>query len=154
MTTKVESFVDMQFSNKNIFAAAALYGNKPSPSWMMAPTFNDPRVKALSKKVKIESHPRTEELFTNKIKSGKYPLFWDTLVEISTKDGNSYNLEINAPKGTPANPLTESEVIEKFRTNASYSPLFSRKVDAIIEVVDKLEKLADTTELTNLLTVA
>jgi len=154
MTTKVKSFVDMQFSNINIFAAAACYGNNPSPAWMMPATFNDPRIKSLSKKVRIDKHPRSEELITSKIKAGKLPIFWNTIVEITTKGGRKFSKEITAPKGTPANPMTEVEIVKKFRTNASYSVIPGSRVEEIIQIIKALEKLDDIAELSKLLVTA
>jgi 2-methylcitrate dehydratase PrpD len=149
--TTIESFADMQFSNAYIFALAAYYGDRPSPAWLMPSIFSDPKVEALSKKVRVEVHPRTEELMTNKIKMGKLPVFWDTIVEIMAKGGRKFTIEISAPKGNPANPMTEIELMEKFRTNASYSVLPSSRVNDIIRIINALEEVNDILELTGLL---
>lgn len=150
-TIKIESFADMQFSNVYIFALAAYYGDRPSPAWLMPAVYNDARIEALSKKVRVEVHPRTEELMTNKIKIGKLPVFWDTIVEIMAKGGRKFTIEISAPKGNPANPMTEIELMEKFRTNASYSMLPSSRVNDIIRIINALEEVNDISELTGLL---
>lgn len=152
MTTEIESFADMQFSNVNIFAASAFYGSSPSPAWLMPTSFNDPRIKALSNKIKIEIHPRSGEFIADKIKAGKLPSFWDTIIEITAKGGREFTVEIARPKGTPANPMTEMELIEKFRTNASYSILPSNRSEDIIQITKELEKVDDITKLTRLLT--
>ena len=149
--TTIESFADMQFSNVYIFALAAYYGDRPSPAWLMPSIFSDPKVEALSKKVRVEVHPRTEELMTNKIKMGKLPVFWDTIVEIMAKGGRKFPIEISAPKGNPANPMTEIELMEKFRTNASYSMLPSSRIKDVIEVIKGLGGVDDVTQLTRLL---
>ena len=146
--TKIESFADMQFSNAFIFALACYYGSKPSPSWLMPTVFGDPRIEALSKRVKVEMHPRTEELMRSKIKAGKMPLFLDTIAGITTKGGRKFTIEITAPKA-----MTETELLEKFRTNASFSILPSSRVENIIEMTQGLEEVDDITKLTRLLLV-
>ena len=151
--TKIESFADMQFSNAYIFALACYYGSRPSPAWLMPSVYNDPRIKALSKKVRIELHPRIEELMRSKIKAGKVPLFMDTIVEITVRGGRKFTVEITAPKGSPTNPVTEIELVEKFRTNASYSMLPNRRVGKIIEMIKGLEEVDDITNLMKLLVV-
>jgi 2-methylcitrate dehydratase PrpD len=151
MNTEVESFVDLQFSNVNVFSLAAFYGNSPSPAWQMPVTYDNPRIKGLSKKVKIETHPRSENLITSRIRAGKLPVFWDTIVEITDRGGKKFTTEITTPKGTPDNPMTETELVEKFRNNASYSILASSRVEQIIEIMKCLEKVDDVTELTRLL---
>jgi 2-methylcitrate dehydratase PrpD len=146
--TKIESFADMQFSNAYIFALACYYGSKPSPAWLMPNAFGDPRIEALSKRVNVEMHPRTEELMRSKIKAGRMPLFLDTIAEITTRAGRKFTIETTAPKA-----MTEMELLEKFRMNASYSMLPSSRVETIIEMTQGLEAVDDITKLTRLLVV-
>jgi 2-methylcitrate dehydratase PrpD len=70
-----------------------------------------------------------------------------------TAKGQTFSEDIAAPKGTVENPLTEAELLDKFRNNASFSTLSANKVEAIIERVADLEKLEDVTDLTRLLTI-
>jgi hypothetical protein len=49
--------------------------------------------------------------------------------------------------------MTETELLEKFRTNASYSILPSSRVENIIEMTQSLEEVDDITKLTRLLLV-
>ena len=153
LNTDIESFLDIQFSDAYIFAVAAYYGKSPGPGWQTPDIFNDPRIRALSGKVKVETHPQAEELEISKIKSGKLPVFTDTVVEITAKGGRKYTIDVPAPKGTPANPMTETELADKFRTNASYSMVTGDRVEDIIRIVLELEKLDDITALTRLLAV-
>jgi len=153
MGVKVTNFADMQFLNAYIFAAAILYEDIAGPAWQMPAIYNRPELKALAKKVKIEEHPRTTELLTALIKSGKFPRFSDVIVEITAK-GQKFTAEEVAPKGAPANPMTEVEILAKFRNNASFSMLTSSRVEEIIEMIGQMERLDDITKLTRLLTIS
>lgn len=152
MTTELEGFSDMQFSNANIFAVAACYGDSPGPAWQMPTVYNDVRVRSLVKKVKVEKHPQAEEFITRKIKASRLPVFWETIVELTAR-GKKFVTEVNRPKGTPSNPLTDTELVEKFKVNASYSMLPSSRVEEIIQTIGDLERLDDSTILTTLLAV-
>ena len=151
MMTEVESFADMQYSNVNIFAVAAFYGDRPSPAWQMPLIYHDPQVKVLARKVRIEKYPGSDELIADALKKEK-PLAMNTLVELSAR-GGKFMLEVKTPKGRPSNPLTEAELIEKFKMNASFSMLPSMRIPEIITTILGLEELDDIGRLTRLLTV-
>jgi 2-methylcitrate dehydratase PrpD len=119
----------------------------------MPTVYNDARVRALVKKVKVEKHPQAEEFLTRKIKASRLPVFWETIVEITAR-GKKFAMEVNRPKGTPGNPLTETELVEKFKVNASYSMLPSSRVKEIIQTIGDLERLDDITSLTKLLVIS
>ena len=65
-------------------------------------------------------------------------------------DGTKQRLRIDAPKGSTENPMSWEEVQAKFRMN-SESIGDEKRLDAIIEMVTKLENLSDAAELTELL---
>lgn len=133
-------------------ALAAYYGHSPSPAWEMPATFNDPGIRALMHKVKVELHPQASELMTSLIKVGKLPNFWNTIVEI-TAGGRKFSTEVSVRKGGAENPMTTAELVEKFRVNAAYSRLKSSKTEQIVQMIDQLDKVTDVTELTRLTTV-
>ena len=62
--------------------------------------------------------------------------------------------KVEEARGSPSNPLTNEELIEKFRDNAGYCALGSDKVEKAIETIYRLEKIDDIKELTALLTVS
>ena len=163
----VRSFADVQFVNSYIFAIGAYYGRDPSPAWQMPAIYDSPEVKALARKVKVELHPKTDAFIIESLKAGGWPHFSDTIVEISAKgkkfstevlpaQGTSqlFQFEATSPRGNRANPNLKSDLIDKFRVNASYSMLSSNKIEQIIEMVDNLEELDDITKLTRLLTIS
>lgn len=149
---KIESFADMQFSSANIYAVAACYGDRPSPAWQMPVVYDDPKVKALAQKVRIETHPQTEELITSRVKVDKPPAIWDTIVQITAR-GKKFTSEVTEPKGVSTNQMTEAELVEKFMVNASYSMLPTSKAEQIVQTITNLEKLDDITKLARLLTI-
>jgi 2-methylcitrate dehydratase PrpD len=149
--TELRQSLDTQFVNAYIFALAVYQGRKPGPDWQSAATAKDARISKLMKKVRVQLHPRAGELMRNLIKAGKEPSFRDTIVEVTAK-GKKFTAEVKYSKDSPANPMTDNELKEKFRNNAYYSSLRASKVDKIIEMINDLEKITNITELTQLLT--
>lgn len=149
---EVASFADMQFSNVNIFSVAAYYGDIPSPAWQMPMIYDDPRVRALAKKVKVGAHPDAERYIVESAKTGKRAAV-PCLVEIRAR-GDTFVTEVTkSPRGTTGDPMTEAELVEKFATNASYSPLPSDRVEEIVQTIGELEELPGISRLTRLLTI-
>jgi 2-methylcitrate dehydratase PrpD len=48
---------------------------------------------------------------------------------------------MKAPRGSKEYPATRDELLDKFRTNASYSMIKTSKVEAVIEMIDHLDDL-------------
>ena len=103
----------------------------------------------MAKKVKIDLHPKTDEIIAENIKAGRKPGFRKAIVELRAK-GRTFITEIEAPKGEPGNPLTESDLLVKFRHNATFSSLEQNRVDGIIDATLSLEKLDKVRKLANL----
>ncbi|OGO04797.1 MAG: hypothetical protein A2Y73_02035 [Chloroflexi bacterium RBG_13_56_8] len=152
LMTQVKSFADMQYSNVNIFAVAAYYGDRPSPAWQTPIVYNDPRVKALVQKIKVEVHPQSDEVVAEALKAGKAIEVPD-IVEIKAKGRTFVHQTTEARKGTSANPMTKAELVDKFMINASYSPIASDQSQEIVQTIDELEKLSDICQLTRLLSI-
>jgi 2-methylcitrate dehydratase PrpD len=70
-------------------------------------------------------------------------------VEI-TSQGRVFITEVTAAKGTVANPMTDSELEEKFSQNASYSVLRTAQAKKIIDTCYELDKIDDMAELIEL----
>lgn len=148
----VRSFGDAQFRNTLIFALAAYYGDTPGPAWQLPATINDPKIRALMEKVKVEVHPRASELLAKQMKTSSGTFFADTIAEITAK-GRKFTTEVSVHKGKPENPMTEAELVEKFRNNASYSMLKSSRVEEVIQMISALEEVDDIAKLTRLTTI-
>lgn len=70
-------------------------------------------------------------------------------VKVKMKDGKEYEKGTNACKGTPQNPWTEEEVMEKFIRNATMV-ISEAKAMRLAETVRKLDRLSDISELMKL----
>jgi len=145
----VETNEDAQFSNAYLIALGTCYEGTPGPQWQMPSSWDNPKVRQLMPKVKVRLHPRAEELEAEKLKTGGNPVFWNSIIEISAK-GEKFTTEVTTPKGMPANPMSVSELEDKFRHNASFSLVNQDKVERIIETIWSLDKLDNVTKLTRL----
>ncbi len=87
-----------------------------------------------------------------------YPSDWEQLevfpgrVSVRMKDGQTHQHMVPYPKGDPQNPLTASELNEKFARLAG-SLLTDTQLSQLSSTCDQLEALADLTVLTRQLTV-
>ncbi|OGO19579.1 MAG: hypothetical protein A2Z15_07580 [Chloroflexi bacterium RBG_16_50_11] len=74
-------------------------------------------------------------------------------VIIKMKDGMDYKEEVEHCLGSVVRPMTFEDVTKKFRECApcSVKPLSSEKVEKVIDMVGRLEKLNDATEIIKLL---
>jgi len=149
---EIKTQEDAQFADAYLYALGACYEGPPGPQWNLPISLNNPKVRNLMPKVKVKSDPKLEEILTEKAKSGGVTVFWNSIVEISAY-GEKFTKEVAAPKGSPANPMSISELEEKFRHNASYSVLSGNVVGDAIKMIGELEKLGDITKLTGLLAV-
>lgn len=154
MGMDLKSSEDMQFRNVYVFALAVYHGRNPGPAWQLPSVFNNPLIKILAGKVRVEPHPRSKEMLSKKIKSGKHSIhFNDVIVEITAR-GKKFTTELSSTDGSHEDPMTETEIIDKFKNNASYSMLKSSKTEEIIHMVSDLEKVDDSTKLMRLITVS
>ena len=83
---------------------------------------------------------------------GDDPAFdrYNTVVEVTTCDGETHNGEMSVPRGFPQNDMTEAELLTKFREQASYV-LSNEAVGDVIEFVTALEDQSDVRGLFDLL---
>lgn len=77
------------------------------------------------------------------------------LVEIKTDQGKIYSKRVEFAKGNPKNPVTMEETRENFRRCANYAAksLPKDNIEKAIEIIDKMEHIADISELTKLIVV-
>ena len=119
-------------------ATALLYGGVESKDFNLAQLTN-PKIYELMPRVRLYSD---SELTRN------YPCKWISRVEIITRAGQRLEGICELPKGDPANPLTEGEVIQKFKI-LSKNALSSKAVERILERVMNLEQVDDVVNLLN-----
>ncbi|MGE5841736.1 MAG: MmgE/PrpD family protein, partial [Deltaproteobacteria bacterium] len=70
--------------------------------------------------------------------------------EIVTKDGRTFRLRVDHPRGHARNPMTDQEVIAKFKDTASVR-MTETQMDRLIETVFASDKLDDIGELLKLM---
>jgi 2-methylcitrate dehydratase PrpD len=74
-----------------------------------------------------------------------------TIVEVELADGRRVSGRADFGKGSPANPMTDSELSDKFRQCAAWARVPAARAEAILEVLWRIDALADVNELTRLL---
>jgi len=85
--------------------AAALVDRQVTPVQFTMEKIMDPKIREQLNKVEVVADPEIEKVF---------PALQRVIVHITTTDGSSYSKQLDFPKGDPRNPLTDSEVEEKF----------------------------------------
>lgn len=103
----------------------------------------DARILALMKKIKFTIADDELNQFA--------PHLWGTIITMVTRDGNRYEERVSLPKGEPENPMSEKELKEKFEALASLVGIKKEKINEIVAVISRLEKIDDIAELVNLL---
>jgi 2-methylcitrate dehydratase PrpD len=71
-------------------------------------------------------------------------------VSVELKDGTRYSYTAKIAKGDPRNPMTEAEVMGKFRGNAQQA-ISEKQTEAVIEAVTKLETISNVKSIVDLL---
>ena len=73
------------------------------------------------------------------------------VVTVTLRDGGQHSNEVFIPRGAPENPLTEEELITKYKDCASLV-LPPEVIERSLELVSHLEEIADISELVDLAT--
>ena len=73
--------------------------------------------------------------------SRAFPQQWPAHVEVTLRDGRSFERLVPYPKGEPEAPMTESEIEDKFRDLATVA-VTEEAADAIIRAVHALDRSA------------
>ncbi len=103
---------------------------------------NRPDVQAMIEKVDFGVHPEAEAAGFDKM---------TTILEIEMADGQVIRGRADFGKGSPANPMTDDELSDKFRQCAAWGGLDSGRTERVLDLIWNLEKLTDVTQLTSLL---
>ena len=103
---------------------------------------NRPDVQALLRRVQFGVHPEAEAAGFDKM---------TTIVEVELDDGSVVKGVADFGKGSPANPMSDDELFHKFRECAAWGGFDAQQAQAVIDVIWRIEELADVRELTHLL---
>src|SRR6266446_8572752 len=103
---------------------------------------NRPDVQEMIRRVRFYSDPEAEKAGYDKM---------TTIIKIIMKDGRTITGSADFGKGSPSNPMSYDEVAEKFQGCAAFAEWPAPKATQIIDLVRKLEEVADVRALTALL---
>ena len=99
-------------------------------------------VQALIRRVDFGVHPDAEAAGFDKM---------TTIVEVELDDGTIVKGSADFGKGSPANPMTDAELEQKFFECAAWGGLDAARARRIVDMVWRIEELTDVRELTRLL---
>ncbi len=102
-------------------------------------------VRRMMKKIEFGVHPEAEAAGYEKM---------TTIIDIKLGDGRLVSGRADFGKGSPANPMSDKEVADKFRECASWGGLPAKNIEKVIDIVFSLEQLKRTSELTRLLVIS
>jgi 2-methylcitrate dehydratase PrpD len=132
------SVVDAQFSMPFGAAVAIVNGSAFLDQYSLE-NISSPGIRELMPRVFCIEDPEIEKEFPQK---------WPAKVEITSKLGKKYSIQLEYPKGDPENPLTWNEIISKFESLAT--AVFSGDVcSEIVTQVRGLEKMTEVIQLMN-----
>jgi 2-methylcitrate dehydratase PrpD len=103
---------------------------------------NRPDVQALLQRVEFGVHPDAEAAGFDKM---------TTIVEVELDDGRTVKGSADFGKGSPANPMSDDELEEKFVECAMWGGLDRSQAQRIIGLVWRIDELENIDELTRLL---
>jgi 2-methylcitrate dehydratase PrpD len=105
---------------------------------------NRPDVQALLQRVQFGVHPDAEAAGFDKM---------TTIIEVELDDGTVLKGSADFGKGSPANPMSDDELFHKFRECAAWGGLNRDEAQRVIDMMWKIEDLANAADLTRLLRV-
>jgi len=121
--------------------AAALVERQVTPSQFTMEKIMDPAIRAQLQKIEVVADPEIEKAF---------PALQRVIVHIDTRDGRSFNKQLDYPKGDPRNPLTDKEVEEKFSALAE-GVLSTDAQKRVKDAIWNLERVGSVSELMSLM---
>ena len=131
-----KSVVHAQFNARYTFARALMDGRIDLNSYTL-PAVTDPAVAELAARVSVSIDP--QEAATDMAPSK---------IKVTRKDGTVLEVASRMIPGSPEAPMTQAEIIEKFKGSLSFGLDFPEsEAAAFAEVVLAIEDLADVSEL-------
>jgi 2-methylcitrate dehydratase len=101
----------------------------------------DPRIRALLGKIKVVANAEIDAMFPGTKRA---------IATITTNDGREFVETVDHAKGSPSNPLSDEELIAKFRANSS-AVISRERQDKIIAATWAFEQITDLREYLKLL---
>jgi 2-methylcitrate dehydratase PrpD len=103
---------------------------------------NRPDVQAMASKVRFGVNPEAEAAGFDKM---------TTIIEVELTDGRVLSTRADFGKGSPANPMSDAELSDKFRQCAAWGGLAAAQAEAVLAMLWRIEELGDVRELTRAL---
>jgi len=119
-------------------AAVALLGEPRDPGSFLVDAVNDPMTRALAAKVEIVVDPAIEAV---------YPRQFGASMRLELADGTTHERTVMECHGTPADPCSEQEHLDKFRWLAG-SVLPASAVGELTTLIETVPALASVRDLT------
>ncbi len=121
--------------------AAAVVDGNVLPSSFEEEKLRDPRIWATLPKIKVVADSEIDSLF---------PAVKRAIVRITTTGGAVYEEQVDHAKGSPQNPMSDDDIVAKFRANAA-AVLTPEQQQRVIEATWALEDFADIGDYMHLL---
>ncbi|MGQ9477656.1 MAG: MmgE/PrpD family protein [Candidatus Bipolaricaulia bacterium] len=121
--------------------AVAIAKGNVLPSDFTKAALKDPLVLELLPKIKVVANPEIDRLF---------PRVKRAIVTITMEDGKSFRKEEDFAKGEPERPLSDEELLAKFRANAGAALTVPRQ-EELVEATLALEDFPDIRDYVRLL---
>lgn len=125
-----------------IIAVAAVRGKIESAD-ILEDRRADPRVKSLSNRVRLVGDAAMDA----------WPGHAPAVVEVTTRDGRTLSARVDEAKGRRDNPMTKAELEQKFMDLAT-TRISKSSATRLMELVYRLDRVADVGEIAGLLQVA
>ena len=140
------TFIDGQFSIPYTVATAVVTGSVFIDDFTEE-AIRRPEIRDMMTRLKVNIDPDIEA-------SEPLNCFAGARVTIRTRGGDEYSDRIDHVKGTPENPMSFDEVVDKFRRCMPFSakPLPAKNVDEVADMVRDLEHVPDVSLLAERLT--
>ena len=123
-----------------VIAAAVADGNV-LPDSFSDEKLKDPRIWDLLGKIKVVADPEIDAMFPG-VKRAR--------VSITTNSEETHTAQVDHAKGSPQNPMSDEEIVSKFRANAG-DILSKEQQDQVIDLTWRFDELEDIEEYMSLL---
>jgi len=127
------------------YAVSCTLRNISPLNWYEDKNMQDESILEIAKKIELEGNSNADKLFKND--PGSIP----AKGIVYLRNGKTYTTEVLIPKGDPRNPLSEEEVIKKFKTLTFDSLNNEEQIMSSVNMIMKLEKLENINELMKML---
>jgi 2-methylcitrate dehydratase len=118
--------------------AIAIIDRQIGPDQFSPDKYQDPRVRKLIDKIILQGDANLDKVRPAGIS------------EIMTKQGKRFQCRVDYPRGHARNPMTDEEIIEKFRSLAK-KHMSDKQISQLSETVFELDKLDDIGKLNRLM---